>query len=140
MIQINELRVGNNVKVTISNDAGIYEVLGIPAWGMNGAGDGKEPVVMIDRCPKQLVAISKLKPIKLTPEILEKCGFHKQNFAWVPEGHEDKYYMKWDFTIWDEGPGDYHYNSAEFPTPLKFLHQLQNLYFSLTDKELNYKP
>jgi len=80
------------------------------------------------------------EPIPLTPEVLEKCGFHKQNNAWVPEGHESKGYTTWDFTIWDGGRGEYYYNSAEFPTPLQFLHQLQNLYFALTGEELTYTP
>src|ERR1700760_1586224 len=94
MIDPRELRIGNKVKVTIGNDAGVYEVLGIPMWGIDGCGDGKNPLVLIDRCPKQLVPINKLKPIKITHDILKKYGFdydkivYDKGILWLAPGNK----------------------------------------------------
>ena len=71
--------------------------------------------------------------IPLTEEILLDCGFFKYNNAYVLEVPKESVY-EFNFSIWD----DFTYNSAEFPVELKHLHQLQNLYFALTNKELNY--
>jgi len=86
------------------------------------------------------IALQDLHPIPLTPEILEKCGFKKLNNAWVPIDYSATDYFKWSFTIWDNKDGTYRYNSAEFIPELKYLHQLQNLYYALTGEELIYKP
>ena len=86
------------------------------------------------------IALQDLHPIPLTPEILEKCGFKKLNNAWVPIDYSATDYLKWSFTIWDNKDGTYRYNSAEFIPELKYLHQLQNLYYALTGEELIYKP
>lgn len=75
--------------------------------------------------------------IPLTPEILEKCGFVKT--------------LSGSYTIMDEDCwlttiiGGYNYskcyssNTGEFfeVGQVKYLHQLQNLYFALTGEELN---
>lgn len=77
------------------------------------------------------------EPIQLTIDRLLKCGFHKLNNAWVPKNYDVKNYNHWYFTIWDAFDGaDLRYNSAEFNIELKYLHQLQNLFFCLTGKEL----
>ncbi len=128
-IAIQELRIGNKVKVTISNDAGIYEVLGIPAWGMDGCGDGSEPLVLIDRCPKQLVPRSKLRGVRLSIEMMKKYGFD-----W------DKMTVSKD-RIW-LAPGNGGYDvflsglTGGIFTNIKFLHQLQNLHFAMFGQEL----
>lgn len=76
---------------------------------------------LLDYCSKQ-TDIRELYPIPLTPEILEKCDFSDTNFF---------------FSIHDGGvsvedkPGD-----NAFFLPVKYLHQLQNLYYALTFKEL----
>jgi hypothetical protein len=133
MIKTEDLRKGNKVKCKISNDAGIYTVLGIPAWGIDGNGDGEEPLVLIDRCPKQLVPESKLKPIPLTPEILEAGGFenrangiYKNDLFNICRFENNKYFLCNPF-------------GTEIYSPMKlieYLHQLQNLYYSLMGKEL----
>lgn len=136
MIDPRDLRIGNKVKVTIGNDAGIYEVLGIPMWGMDGWGDGENPEVLIDRCPKQLVPPNKLKPIKLTDEILIKYGFQKGclilelNEYWFL-GYDTQLYLQ----VERQPEGKYIIERIPFPN-IKHLHQLQNLYFALTGNEL----
>lgn len=88
--------------------------------------------------PLRRMKLQNLSPIILTPEVLQMCGFHKYNNAWVPEDYDEKRYTHWYFTIWDED-GDYRYNSSEFNVELHSLHQLQNLYYALTNNELQLK-
>lgn len=143
MIQVSDLRIGNKVKCAISNDAGIYTVLGIPAWGFDGCGDGTDPLVLIDRCPKELVPERKIHPIPLTPEILLACGFgyDRSNEYWTFYSLPNN---------WHIGESCHNEPSAgvekgkfywgENYKEIKSLHQLQNLYFALTGSELEYKP
>ena len=70
-----------------------------------------------------------LQPIPLTPEVLERCGFKK-------EGLQCEYSNgKTDIHIYDDG---YRFgqNGYPFGISIKYLHQLQNLYFALTGEEL----
>jgi len=102
------------------------------------------------------------EPIPLTPEILEKCGFEKKVFT---ETHDAGYYTKGytDSRVYyfrELGTGntslafcDGQYDKCsliQLKTPVddgvykflhfayhpKYLHELQNLYFGLTGKEL----
>lgn len=139
MIDIKDLRIGNKVKCTISNDAAIYTVLAIPAWGMDGSGDGNNPLIIIDRCPKQLVTEKQLKPIPLSPEILEKCGFKNYGdaFEFQPELENVKYRIV-DFHGWIFSKGFGEWNSEI--TIVKYLHELQNVFYAIQHQELNYTP
>lgn len=69
------------------------------------------------------------EPIPLTPEILEAAGFVRV----------DRFYEKDEIILLNVGNVYlYHYsNHSDKRTTLKYLHQLQNLYFALTGKELN---
>lgn len=68
-----------------------------------------------------------LQPIPLTPEILEKCGlleggkFAPNEYFSLQDGC---LYLEQEYTCVD----------------IKYLHQLQNVFFALTGEELNYKP
>lgn len=95
-----------------------------------------------------------IKPIKLTPELLEKCGFEKRfikdNICYClpylrPSGKKPLH----DIVLVDFGTVDnnlkniYAFAIKEYDrdiqfavTYIKHLHQLQNLYFTLTGKEL----
>lgn len=136
MLKKEELRIGNKVKCTISNDHGIYTVLAMPGWE-NGE---QEFMVTIDRCPKQTVGMSKLRPIKLTPALLAEFGLResemglwqfidlpqqKKSFRWVT-GKFGGEKLKTPFARFD-GLCDIYY-----------LHTLQNLYFALTNSDLEY--
>ena len=112
MIQANELRIGNWVYEN-SKPKKVHSVSNINAKNY-----------------------SKISPIPLTPEILEKCGFFKFNNAWVLKSFIETDYLKWHFSIWNQHDGIYTYNSAEFCPELTSVHQLQNLYFALTGEEL----
>ena len=73
------------------------------------------------------------KPIELTEEILLKCGFEKKEFDYfiLKYGNNECYFS-------------YKRNNLELcrnmqttaSSKIKYLHQLQNLYFALTNQEL----
>ena len=70
------------------------------------------------------------KPIPLTSEILEKCGFVYNKLV---DGYEfDKYTIRYQMMFYDG------FRISEFNI-CKYLHQLQNLIYALTGKELEYK-
>lgn len=72
------------------------------------------------RCKKE-----KLQPIRLTEEILLKCGFSK--IACFYSSKDETLELTHDFIVWKP-------NTKKLE--IKYLHQLQNLYFALTGEEL----
>lgn len=70
-----------------------------------------------------------IMPIRLTDETLLKFGFVKG----------DIYHFIDDFYIDNWNPEQSHYTYNAETVKIKYLHQLQNLYFSLTGKELKYE-
>lgn len=83
-----------------------------------------------------------LKPILLTPEILQHVGFTRENNGW----HINKSgsYMQRYFSLFDEnfcaGKLDLVLNGSDMILPkVKHLHHLQNIYFALVGAELNIK-
>lgn len=121
MIQATELRIGNWVKV----------------------GDIESTVCLIDH--NKFIQLQgnavvnrpeQIEPIPLTPEILEKFGFE--------ESYKSSYTHSFDFKQntcfgagWNLVNNHFHirYKGEQF-TNIKYLHQLQNLYFALTSEEL----
>jgi hypothetical protein len=85
--------------------------------------------------------INGIEPIPLTKEWLVKLGFvlDKGVGVWFGEGDlSDDYGC---FTIWDKYTGINYKFSIEnsLYIELKYVHQLQNLYFALTGEELTIK-
>ena len=128
-----ELRLGNWVKTTISRWRG----QGFPILAIKGdrvsfdkLNDGQYIWVMAEN----------LKPIPLSPEIIEKCGFEKHknsNDYWTI------WYLKNGWRIQQAHNSEVSasvrsglfYYSDDF-VEVEYLHQLQNLYFALTGEEL----
>jgi hypothetical protein len=94
--------------------------------------------------------IDLLKPIPLTPEILEKCGF-----KWNGDKGKVLYYFFNGIRITmptcslsilrscdkaGESQNGWCGTSLGDSLDIKYLHQLQNLFFALTGTELNYNP
>lgn len=72
-----------------------------------------------------------LKPIPLTTQLLKGCGF--RNFKreeWILSF--DRSHADFDFTT----EGLKMREPAAFQKPIKYLHQLQNVFFALTGNEL----
>lgn len=129
MIQSNELRIGNWVNQRNRKHVGKslypFEIRVQDLKYLEGKTSFKERV----------------EGIPLSPEILEKCGF-KDIWGGITEQNllltEDIFISK-DFSIrysyWD---GDDERGGIEYKeiVKIKYLHQLQNLYFALTGGEL----
>ena len=110
MIQANELRIGN--------------------WYL-GASRGN-PLQATARFIQQLdEGLLNCSPIPLTPEILEKWGF-------ISNPYQDRFELG---QVYIQYCGVRNMFWLENYSPeLKYLHQLQNLYYALTGEELTFKP
>jgi len=75
-------------------------------------------------------------PVPLTPEILRKCHFSERALAFT--GHigftlnDEDYYIG----LLDDNKGGWKFHNPHFNLTIQYLHQLQNLVFALTGKEL----
>lgn len=126
MINANELRIGNWVEYLGKHCQVDMNIL-------YAVGKIVPPSVMYN-------------PIPLTPEILSKCGFkkfsHEPGYAIGSEEKSERCdeYSLGKLCVMDWGDGLILSNSSSFDhrIELKSLHQLQNITFSLTGKELEY--
>lgn len=135
MIQANELRIGNYIA-----DRG-GKIWQIDCWESQNKVAAKAPYIG-DMIGMPMYGhplteeVDYLQPIFLTPEILEKCGF-----AWSIY-HQAHYLSGFDYVV-DICDGycricKYRRTVTDnVLVRIKYLHQLQNLYFSLTGQELN---
>jgi hypothetical protein len=73
----------------------------------------------------------KADPIELTAEVLEKAGFE------YSDNGDDFDTWKNKIEIWEHDEGFCH--SYEYGGDVNYLHQLQNLYYCLTQTELQIK-
>ncbi len=132
MIQANELRLGNKMLYTNSN--GDSEIIGCNVFhlaDLSGQTDEAKPEMA-----------ERYSPIPLTPEILEKCGFK----LWDNDWYFTK--LEWLELSINIESGEICIQPIKHGSQLfsgvhlycKSLHQLQNLYFALTGKELEFKP
>ena len=64
------------------------------------------------------------EPITLNAEWLEKFGFKKNNMYWIDDTNIGFTFHKNGNIEWNQ------------PKHIKYVHELQNLYFALTGKEL----
>jgi hypothetical protein len=114
-MKANELRIGN----LVTDSIGIVEI------GKNGKIDWGDIY----------------NPIPITENILLKCGFDKINevLFWLNNTfmfvlNENALSMARPDSVDDE---DYSIPMAWIKSNINYLHQLQNLYFALTENELN---
>lgn len=129
MIQANDLRIGNVLKYFIGEDGLDWQETTIDAQDILWCQENNENFNKVH------------KPVELTPEVLAAVGFKDMDGEFCPAYQleqieieilpDDSYYarIKWD----KDG-------ASLFLADIKSLHQLQNLYFALTGKELEYKP
>ena len=121
MLEAKELRIGNNI--LFSDDSTIFEVVEIDKNGLHVKNDNEETWIELEN----------FEGIKLTEEILMRLGF-------ISNPYQDRYELdginvecnklrKDEITLW-----------IEFMPHIKNVHQLQNLYFILKNKELTLKP
>ncbi len=117
MIAANELRIGNLVETVIDKDSigYIYGYTQVDSLIANFEVDAN--------------------PIPLTHEILIKCGFDEwstENYRLRKSLTKNGWSSKFNYYL------PYFYLSTYTGSvTIKYLHQLQNLYFALTGEELN---
>jgi hypothetical protein len=117
MLNAQELRLGNWVQETNSKGKTFYAKMNI------------------DFLETLLVEPDIFDPIPLTPEILERCGFVKhEKFDFYKNyiALSEKFQNNWVVAEFNRIDGQGHLLRVSFSS----LHQLQNLYFSLTGQEL----
>lgn len=133
VLSAQELRIGNLVWDDYSGEMIVF---GIITGGINPRAELRKNEML----PAGSYHIDTLKPIPLTPEWLERFGFVRT------DEHELGYFTdsKFDFYY------DYHFKVFTLVcgvadvvdvslNQIQFAHQLQNLFFSLTGKELTCK-
>lgn len=121
----NELRIGNLV-----NCFGTREVIAIKKHKIKLQHESKHGNFIIEWCP--ITSLS-LKPIPLTEEWLLKFGF-KIDETYVSEQNPYLDYIKDEVRI-SMPYFSFEYGDGAF-MELNYVYQLQNLYFSLTAREL----
>ena len=126
MIKENELRLNNLVMVNYKTDL-LSKVTWIQEGSINVTFDRQPDLVNGIVC-----SVSDLIPIPLTEEWLIKFGFRKTWFGYdiISTGIEIEPLENEDYTICINA-NEYHIGEN-----FKYVHQLQNLYFALTNKEL----
>jgi hypothetical protein len=75
------------------------------------------------------------KPIPLTPELLDRCGFVKEGILY----HYGKFSIAFGDTIITSDGRTYFNSWAILDHSPKYLHQIQNIYHALTGNELEVK-
>jgi hypothetical protein len=129
-MKTSELRIGNLVKCKKSNDHGIYQVMALDGFNLKIMLGG----VRMDEWNDE----HQIKPIPLTTDWIKKFGFWEE----YSSGHETGYFSKKFVNITIAENGFYCYCGdcrRHISLTLYYVHQLQNLFFSLTGEELTYK-
>lgn len=111
MIQVNELRIGS--------------------WVLNHYGNPEQIEVIEPKIVNGRELYS-FHPIALTTSVLERCGF-------VSNPYQDRYELGKIHVELNRTLG-YDELWIDGMPHIKYLHQLQNLFFALTGAEINYKP
>ena len=126
MIKENELRLNNLVMVNYKTDL-LSKVTWIQEGSINVTFDRQPDLVNGIVC-----SVNDLISIPLTEEWLIKFGFKKTWFGYenISTGIEIEPLENEDYTICINA-NEYHIGEN-----FKYVHQLQNIYFALTNKEL----
>lgn len=162
MIKATELRLYNIIGCKVSNDSGIYQVEGIDGWKRifkskedeNKYHKNKYSLSLKDKPvefhDERLIRLSggarnneqyiesQLRGIKLTEEWLLKLGFVGKD----DDGtfyHIEEILFQIQYLYLKEKKFVHIWDGAFTEAPVKYIHQLQNIFFALTGKELNQK-
>lgn len=123
-MNIRELRIGNWVKLKNTQSPTYIEVCSIDHEGIGFYSAGQ------------------IEPIPLTKMWLEKCGFEKefsdcyQRFDYYIIPRAIRLSPKKEGFCWQV---EDEIDDCNVDVPIKYLHQLQNIYFTLTGTELQIK-
>ena len=135
MIKVNELRIGNFV---FDDEGIIAKVVGFKPYEHSVRCDEEEGCdILVDLYPQDgkirkgyAIDSPSANPIPLTPERLIRCGFEDKSAMNRDSGEID-------WLEHSDMPGITFRHGEFYQYPhIKCLHQLQNLFFDLTGKEL----
>jgi hypothetical protein len=121
-MKANELRIGNYVLDTDDDSLMVVSRLESTEYTQWNSGDFYN---ITCKCPNDNYYEGLFKPIPLTEEWLLKFGFKKND-----EGRYDK---RMELILENKV---YHFKQGWTNVELKYVHQLQNLYFAITGEEL----
>lgn len=140
MIKPKELRLGNLIEWAISGDTGTVEEIRQNTVRARYVSDKERTAMSL---------YEDIDPVSLTEEWLEKFGFVKTMSTIIMSDIEYIDYRMPQFVCFllSGGKGvevefSAKHNTIEergYLTNVKYAHQLQNLYFALTGKELSYE-
>ncbi len=126
MVSPDELRKGNYFSGNFRDRWSVIKIRAMPLYSYDvEAADGKE------------YSLANLEGIPLSPEILQKCGFKfdaDELFDGEREVVVEKYIL--GYFEWYQKSKELFYREVNLPH-IKYLHQLQNIYFDLIGEELN---
>lgn len=151
MIKETEFRLGNYLQD--SKTKSLLKITGL------GEATGIEFLV-IDRSKFPLPDGWQFEPIPLTPAVLEAVGlkYHvidgvstldedtepdesEKTYEWEASVKSNDHCESFNFSIVKWGSeGDFTFSNHWLRVRVKYLHQLQNLFFALTGSELTYNP
>lgn len=130
MINTNELRRGNHIGFSVSNGKDHVSGRGIIT------AIGEKDVRLND----VVFPVDTIKPIPLTPEILEQCGFQKDGHRWKIE---PLFFLEiQEHGSWVNGEPVSEIKYMVYKSHIgaikevKYLHKLQNLYYEVMDSDL----
>jgi hypothetical protein len=132
MIKANELRIGNRVSVMLKSFLAI-DTTDEKEFSVLGFGEGGITIKAWSCGQQEFVTLEYINPIPLTPELLEKIGFKREDDTWT-----SKEYGVCNWLLLEQQENHYVLLVGEYHEgkPFQHLHQLQNLYFALTGEEL----
>lgn len=122
VFKASDLRVGNLINV-LNPNTGIWNI---------EATKGKT-IMILQQEEGHYLLINNLKPIPLTEEWLLKLGLKKTEYK--SQIIYDSGLQNSTYIIIDENNSSYFMWGA-YLTSIKYVHELQNLYFALTQREL----
>lgn len=136
MIKPQELRIG---KFIYDDENQIVKVEKIESQYFNQENEPGAPLVIFSKHGHGLWESDVINPIPLTEELLLKCGFKRGSvtmyFLSIPnlacEIHATWFHNQYVIELQN--------NRIPIVTEVTYFHQLQNLYFALTGKELEIK-
>lgn len=154
MINVNELRIGNVLYAKTQGLNGIVSKID------NCSFNTREIHLTIKEADNDNWGfwVEELEPIPLTEELLLRCGFEAVKFSYIKRVKATHHkvetielFVNTDKTMpyWylhfrqgdDENRDNWHKSDfVLLRRDIQYLHQLQNLYFDLTNKELTLKP
>lgn len=130
-MKANELRMENLVSLDFCGTPAIFKLNSVSGNRSTGHYVDYPGQVGVDKT-------SKMQPIPLTEEWLVKLGFEKSDSQFTLNKGKENFFLLWKFSDMPNYAVFSDWN-GHVSIVIDHVHQLQNLYFALTGKELTIK-